>query len=1234
MKIIRGFLPILMVLLVGGVIAPSAWAASCSEVYSSSDGVNDNLQASGNTLDLSGVPFANNPWPASGTTLSSGDYYYASANLNNGYQLNVANGAQVRIFINGSQSFANNVEINANGDPGQLLLATNGSLSIGNNSEIYGLLYASGSISIGNNSDIEGGLAAGGGIVTGNRGPDTDYSGVGQGLLAGLCEGPVDLSANGDSVGPVSVEVDETLLLSVTGQECPPGGGFLTYQRWTDRWTIDGEQTQATSTTSLCGRSPVTRSVSFDEPGNYVVRFESYYQECLFILGCGGAQLFGQDEIVITVVDPNDGLTCFVDDFVGGGLSADDWVTSVSSGNFAPTVVNNRLRMTQAVSNQSTAATLQREIPGANNLVILEFDYYAYGGSGADGLAVVLSDSATTPQPGSFGGSLGYAQRDNGDPGFAGGWIGIGFDEYGNFSNSTEGRLGGPGVRSDAVSIRGASQGNYRYLRGSGSLTPGIDQPGNNPSAHRYRITVDSRLTGEAIVSVERDITGTGDNYQTLIDPFNALTEVGQPDVPENFLLSLTGSTGGSTNIHELDNVELCALQLNPVGDQVDHFEIRHDGVALTCQPETVTIRACANDSCDELFTDPVQATLEPLDGWKDGNVVSFSGGTGQATLANTVAGVVELDVVGSQPSTRPQAVTLCQIGAGSLSAENCKLEFFDSGLAFEVPDLTSHRPSGRIEVQAIRRDNADQSCEPAFENVEKPVRFWSTYVDPGPNGRPVSRTLSVDDNDVSGDSNNPTVLDLDFDADGIAEIEVRYPDAGNMQLSAEYVGSAATNDEGLVMLGSDQFVSVPAGLCVRTGGECAAGDASCPRFVKAEEDFNLLITAVGWQSDGDSNLCEGNPVTPNFRLLDIPLSSEVVAPSGGDDGTVTPSSYSHTRSEDATETLSANVSEVGVFRFKADPDTDTYLGLTSPGGNSEPTGRFYPDRFEVTIDPGELKAKCSVATPFTYIGQDMQWELVPSLTIEPVSIEGNRTVNYTEPGFQRLSAAGVARTLPMTDKMVLNRNDELLTVVGDTAPGALGVVGPSDPGLLRFDYSTADTVSYSKVPESRVPPFEPTLEYIVTDIVDSDGVSAADDSYTFTPVANFDVRYGRLSMENVYGPENIKELPMPFWLEYWNGSRFVVNTADSCTDWATVDIGGTTTHHTLASDSGTFSAGEAGPLRLEPAGSQGTDTLSWDVPDWLTDDFNGDGSLEDPSALATFGVYRGHDRVIYWQEK
>ncbi|HET8800804.1 MAG TPA: DUF6701 domain-containing protein [Marinobacter sp.] len=1218
------------------VFASPLWAANCTAVFSDPDGTNSNLQAAGNTLDLSGVPFANNPWPASGgTPLSSGDYYYSADNLGNNYRLNVASDATVRIFVNGSLSAGNGLELNPGGDTGQLLLVVNGSLSVGNNAEINGLVYAAGSIGVGNNGELEGGLAAGGSVGAGNNtNVNADYSGVASGLLEGLCEPPVELSANGQSVGPVTVNLGEAVTFSVAASGCPTAEATWFSDGWVDTWREGGADfAQGGFDQSPCERLP-EQTRTYTEPGSYTVAFESEYCSDGRFFFCGGYTVFGQDEITVEVVDPDDNLTCFGDEFTNSDLNPDDWVTSVSSGNYTPAVVGGRMRMTEAQSNQSTAATLQREIPGAENLVVLEFDYYAYGGSGADGLAIVLSDSAITPQPGSFGGSLGYAQRNNGDPGFAGGWLGIGLDEYGNFSNANEGRVGGNGFQPDAVAIRGAYQGNYRYLRGTGSLTPGVDQSGNNPTAHRYRITVDSRAAGEAMVSVERDITGTGNNFQTLIPSFNALNESGQPDVPENFLLSLTGSTGGSTNIHELDEIELCALKLNPVGAQVDHFEIIHDGVALTCQPETVTIRACADAACDSpagLFTDPVIATLAPESGWVSGNPVTFTGGVGQATLQNTTGGVVSLDVVGSQPSTRPQSVTLCDNGSGTLSSANCNLAFFESGLAFDVPNLLSHRPSGPVEIRAVRQDPQTQACVPAFENVQKTVRFWSGYVDPGPNGRPVSRPLTVNGTEVSGDSAAPTDLMLGFGPGGIAEVDVTYPDAGQVTLDARYVGSPATNDDGLVMPGADSFISVPVGLCVSAAGECPAGDDSCPVFVRADEVFELSLTAVGWESAGDTDLCQGNPVTPNFRLLDIPLTSAVMAPAGGREGSFTPVSYTHARSADATTRVDARVSEVGVFEFTAAPNAGSYLGLSVDGGTSPPVGRFYPDRFRVSVDPGELDAACAAASPYTYTGQDFDWFTTPALQIEPLSVLGAPTENYTEPGFQRLTPTGVARSFPTQDRIATDASGAPMVLERTFSDGAVSVLAP---GLLQYQYAPGDTFRYTKTPDTRVTPFSPELEFQVNSVTDSDGVNASAAPYEFTPEADFPIRYGRLAMENVYGPETLAALQMPFRLEYWDGGQYVLNTDDSCTPWTTTTIAGTADHHTLVPDAGTFTAGEAQPLVLKPDGSRGTDTLVWNLADWLREDMNGDGGLDDPSATATFGVYRGHDRVIYWQEK
>ena len=93
------------------------------------------------------------------------------------------------------------------------------------------------------------------------------------------------------------------------------------------------------------------------------------------------------------------------------------------------------LRLTESSTNNAKAATVPGIFPAAGNYISVEFNHYAYDGTGADGIAVTLSDYSVPAVPGGFGGSLGYAQRSDGTqpPGFNGGWVGIALDEYGNF---------------------------------------------------------------------------------------------------------------------------------------------------------------------------------------------------------------------------------------------------------------------------------------------------------------------------------------------------------------------------------------------------------------------------------------------------------------------------------------------------------------------------------------------------------------------------------------------------------------------------------------------------------------------------------------------------------------------------------------------------------------------------------------------------------------------------------
>jgi MSHA biogenesis protein MshQ len=147
-------------------------------------------------------------------------------------------------------------------------------------------------------------------------------------------------------------------------------------------------------------------------------------------------------------------------------------------------------------------------------------------------------------------------------------------------------------------------------------------------------------------------------------------------------------------------------------------------------------------------------------------------------------------------------------------------------------------------------------------------------------------------------------------------------------------------------------------------------------------------------------------------------------------------------------------------------------------------------------------------------------------------------------------------------------------------------------------------------------------------------------------------LRYGRLILDDAFGPQT-DPLPLPVRTEYFDGSGFVDNREDYCTritpigaisldDWrADLSTGETqviTTADVLAGR-GEITLGAPGPAS-EGDTNDGSVQLILDLSltaptqDWLLNDEDGDGVFaENPAATASFGMFRGDDRFLFWRE-
>lgn len=270
-------------------------------------------------------------------------------------------------------------------------------------------------------------------------------------------------------------------------------------------------------------------------------------------------------------------------------------VNSIPRCSASPTDTNGNgfLRLTPTALSAAGFALYNTPISAAAGLDI-QFSMYQYGGTGADGISFFLVDGAASPtQPGAYGGSLGYSGNNTGGIGIVGGYVGIGFDRYGNFSHSDFGN-GGPGMFPNSITVRGSEATSYQFVSRK-SATATLSGTTRANSLRRVKINVSTAN----IMSVSVDY---GSGYVSELSGLNLATINGAGTMPANFKLGFAASTGGSTNTHEIGGL---AVKTNPPNVSV---QASNSGPFTQGGTGTFTVNA-KNDASAEATSDTITTT-------------------------------------------------------------------------------------------------------------------------------------------------------------------------------------------------------------------------------------------------------------------------------------------------------------------------------------------------------------------------------------------------------------------------------------------------------------------------------------------------------------------------------------------------------------------------------------------------------------------------------------------------
>ena len=630
-------------------------------------------------------------------------------------------------------------------------------------------------------------------------------------------------------------------------------------------------------------------------------------------------------------------------------------------------------------------------------------------------------------------------------------------------------------------------------------------------------------------------------------------------------------------------------------------------------------------------------------------NQVTFTGGTQVVTLNRGTAGTFD---IGLTATPLPRNPTRCFVGA----TESCSITFAATAFVVSLPDqVSADLSAGSVTVP---------TCWSDFQSTTVPVDVGVQYVSPVWTGPALTANGVVLPTDGT-----TAVVDLVFDANCRAPLQITYPDAGEIRVSVGFVGSGSLS--GLTMSGSDNLVFYPAALTIQATNAVAtqlnATAAGTLPVHPAGTGFNLTVTAVnsaggitrGYQPQALDRLLayvqRTGPTTGSegvFKLsptgdvttgLNPPLAIGDYSASNVGPGDFVDGVYANT---------GASYSEVGlVTLYLLDAD---YMGHAVMAA-SLPIGRFIPAAFQASANIVNRAATAGCAgAGFTYMGEGLRL----SLQLLAKNGTGGITRNY-QGAFAPFNGSGFAAYAGLPGNTLGARhgatdlsNRLSLNGAALTVPWAAGVAtldidlslqaatpvdGPYDGTSLGLSFADSDGAALQGLD------------------LDVDGNGSVD----HLDLGSTRFLAGRVSVGNAHGSE-LRDLNIPVVMQFYDGpaNGFVTQTTDNCTPIISALLSDADTGDTLlvsdtcivdqlgASGANACAAGTPGnqyrgtalageylvSLKSPGAGRTGGLRITVDAPVWAEFDWVSAGNT-DPVGIGTFGIYNRNTELIYQRE-